>query len=68
MKPTDKRMRGTALDQEAARISERQRSDLKAFVKDMVQISTGILGFVTGIAGIAPNHKRKRGAQSVCDK
>jgi len=33
-----------AVDHEAARISERQRSDLKSYVKDMVQISTGVLG------------------------
>jgi len=42
----------TAVDQEASRISERQRSDLKSFVKDMIQICTGILGLVAGLAAL----------------
>jgi hypothetical protein len=42
----------TLVDQDAARISERQRSDLKSYVKDMIQISTGILGLITGIAAL----------------
>jgi hypothetical protein len=42
----------TSVAQEAARISERQRSDLKSFVKDMIQIGTGILGLITGITAL----------------
>ena len=41
-----------AIDDAADRISERQRSDLKSYVKDMIQISTGILGLITGVVAM----------------
>jgi hypothetical protein len=42
-----------AVDREVARISDRQHSDLKAYAKDMIQISAGVLGLITGVAALA---------------
>ena len=50
-----------ALRQEEARISERQRADLKSFVKDMIQIATGVLGLVTGIIALVIGNGRGTG-------
>ncbi|WP_156332389.1 hypothetical protein [Rhodopseudomonas sp. AAP120] len=49
-----------AVNQEAARISERQRADLKTYIKDMIQISSGLLGLVTGIIGLFVGFSRGR--------
>lgn len=49
---TIKREYELAVDQEARRISERQRSDFKAYVRDMIQISTGILGLIGGVVAL----------------
>jgi hypothetical protein len=41
-----------AVRQESTRISERQRGDLKIYVKDMLQISTGVIGLITSVAAL----------------
>jgi hypothetical protein len=41
-----------AVAQQTDVIAGRQRSDLLSFVKDMIQISVGVLGLITGIAAL----------------
>lgn len=64
-----KRAYDLAITTEAARISDRQRADLKTFVKDIVQIATGMLGLLTGLIALVlsawkdkqdPSHQKPR--------
>jgi hypothetical protein len=41
-----------AVKQEATLISDRQKSELRSFAKDIIQLSTGALGLITGMVAL----------------
>jgi hypothetical protein len=47
------------VQEEADRISERQRADLKDFIKDMIQIAAGILGLIASAIALLPARRRR---------